>query len=195
MPAAKRVKSTKSTTKRTPSKKRAAAKTRPSGKATKKKTPPKSKTKPKSKFRQKRLVKTGKKRKIEREGKYGSGRIKTAQVCETIIECKGNMSMVARNLGISRTALYLDYVDKIDEIRELMKDVREGWTDDIEDKLISAAGNGEAWAICFYLKCQGKSRGYIEKFLLGGQFGQDIKINITGSGKTAKNGSVAAGIN
>ena len=32
-----------------------------------------------------------------------------------------------------------------------------------EDSLIKAVKGGEAWAVCFYLKCKGKARGYIER--------------------------------
>jgi len=35
--------------------------------------------------------------------------------------------------------------------------------DNAESVLYKAVLNGEAWAVCFFLKCQGKSRGYIER--------------------------------
>lgn len=44
----------------------------------------------------------------------------------------------------------------IDEEREMMLDVG-------ELSLARAVQNGEAWAVCFLLKTQGKSRGYVEK--------------------------------
>jgi len=32
-----------------------------------------------------------------------------------------------------------------------------------ENKLLDAVEKRQAWAVCFYLKCQGKKRGYIEQ--------------------------------
>jgi len=177
------------TKKRTPSKKRAGGQAPPRDKA-----PAKKKTKPKSKFREKRIILTGKRKKIERVPTPkggGARRIKTSVVKAALIEARGNVSRAAKNLGVARGNLYRTYIDKHEELQECLNDIREGWTDQTEDKLVEAVENGEAWAVCFYLKCQGKKRGYIEKLLLGGQFGQDIKINITGNAK----GGVADGIN
>jgi hypothetical protein len=35
--------------------------------------------------------------------------------------------------------------------------------DNVESALYTAALAGEAWAVCFFLKTQGKARGYVER--------------------------------
>jgi len=44
----------------------------------------------------------------------------------------------------------------IDRERELQLDLA-------ELALFTAIQKGEGWAVCFYLKCQGRKRGYVEK--------------------------------
>jgi hypothetical protein len=68
----------------------------------------------------------------------------------------------------------------ISERREFLKDAledsRETTLDNAEDKLGLAVKKGEAWAICFLLKTQGKSRGYVERIEQTGADGGAIQI-------------------
>jgi hypothetical protein len=167
--------------------------------ATPKKSSPSGKEKKKpdnfrtSKFRQERIVPTGEKKIVSRPKGGPGARIPTKEVCAAIFAAKGNLSKAARNLGISRSALAIDYVksEKHPEIKVALQEAREYRIDLMEDKLDQAVDNGEGWAICFGLKCLGKDRGYIEKLILGGHFGQDIEISIKGQGdgkKTSQTG-------
>ena len=48
--------------------------------------------------------------------------------------------------------------------------------DNTESALYVAALRGEAWAVCFLLKTQGKSRGYVERAELTGKRGGPLRI-------------------
>lgn len=75
---------------------------------------------------------------------------------------KGMVSVAARSLGMTRQALY-NRIHKSTALQELIADEREAMTDTAELALHRAIVGGEAWAICFYLKTMGKSRGYVER--------------------------------
>lgn len=45
----------------------------------------------------------------------------------------------------------------------MVDDVKAKYLDLAENKLLQKINDGDLGAICFYLKCQGKHRGYIER--------------------------------
>ena len=49
-----------------------------------------------------------------------------------------------------------------------------------ELSLLRAVQNGEAWAVCFLLKTQGKQRGYIERAEISGPDGGAIGLEVNG---------------
>lgn len=74
----------------------------------------------------------------------------------------GNISMAARNLGMARS--YISQVVNSDpELLQIALDARESMVDNAESALALAVNRGEAWAVCFLLKTQGKGRGYVER--------------------------------
>jgi hypothetical protein len=74
----------------------------------------------------------------------------------------GNISLAARNLGIDRSTIYLRII-KNAKLQQIVTDARESMVDNAESALHRAVTNGEGWAVCFTLKTQGKSRGYVER--------------------------------
>lgn len=74
----------------------------------------------------------------------------------------GNVSAAARALGYTRRRVE-QRIAKSPLLQEARNDLRESMTDNAESALNRAILLGEAWAVCFYLKCQGKKRGYIER--------------------------------
>jgi hypothetical protein len=54
-------------------------------------------------------------------------------------------------------------VKKHARLQRVLEEAREQHLDLAETQLISSVKQGQAWAVCFFLKCKGKSRGYIEK--------------------------------
>ncbi len=49
-----------------------------------------------------------------------------------------------------------------EEFNRAVEAVEEGRIDYAESKLFQAIANGESWAICFFMKCKAKHRGYVE---------------------------------
>lgn len=74
----------------------------------------------------------------------------------------GNKGAVAKACGVSRTAVQL-YIKDRPRLQAITEECKESLIDVAENSLEKAMRAGEAWAVCFFLKTQGKSRGYIER--------------------------------
>lgn len=70
--------------------------------------------------------------------------------------------MVAAMFGVHRTYIYR-YLDKHPNLKATLADTRETMLDNAESSLYKGVLRGEAWAVCFFLKTQGRSRGYTER--------------------------------
>ena len=79
-----------------------------------------------------------------------------------IQEAQGNVSVAAKRLGICRTTFY-DYINRHPSLKKVLSEARETMLDEAESVLYKAVLRGQSWAVCFFLKCQGKSRGYVER--------------------------------
>jgi AcrR family transcriptional regulator len=97
------------------------------------------------------------------------------KIIPLIDEYTGNLSMVARKLGVSRTTLYRFLSDK-PTVRLALEEAREKMIDNVESKLYSKALAGDTTAMIFFLKTQGKQRGYIERQEVTGADGDAVKI-------------------
>lgn len=74
----------------------------------------------------------------------------------------GFLTHAAKKLGVSVPAVS-QRIKKSARLQAVLEEIRGGMLDLAESKLKAAIKKGEAWAIAFYLKCQGKARGYIER--------------------------------
>jgi hypothetical protein len=99
--------------------------------------------------------------------------LKAEQVENLLGQCNGNMAAVARALEVSRSTVKR-FVDKRPSLVEVVQDLREGMKDNAESALYNAVLAGEAWAVCFFLKTQGRDRGYVER--------QEVKHSGAGGG-------------
>lgn len=72
------------------------------------------------------------------------------------------VSVAARYLGVSRTAIY-DAAKKFKSVQQALDDSREAMTDFAEGQLYANIRKGDVASIIFYLKTQGKARGYVER--------------------------------
>jgi Bacterial regulatory protein, Fis family len=81
---------------------------------------------------------------------------------EKLKECDGNIAAVARAFGVTRSAIW-QRIQKAPALKQTVADQREAMKDEVENALYTAAKKGEGWAVCFFLKCQAKDRGYVEK--------------------------------
>lgn len=96
-------------------------------------------------------------------------------VAAALAELMGNISAVARKFAVHRSSVQ-ELIDKRPSLQLVVRDAREAMIDNAESSLARAVIGGEAWAVCFTLKTQGKSRGYVEKQIIENQGGQRLVI-------------------
>ena len=113
--------------------------------------------------------------KIEKPAPYR--KYTAEQMIDALAESMGMISPAARKLGCSRDTIRR-YLAEYPEIAEAIEDANEEVNDIAELKLLDAIKRGEAWAVCFYLKCMAKDRGYIERAELTGNGGGPVKIEL-----------------
>ena len=89
-------------------------------------------------------------------------KLDTATIKAALVECHGLAYAAARHLGLAPSTVFRR-IQRHPELAELVKDARELRIDEAEGQLQAAIKRGEAWAICFFLKTQGRSRGYSER--------------------------------
>ena len=111
---------------------------------------------------------------------------KREQTAERIIkalgETQGLLTMAARKAGVSYTTVKR-YATEFPSVRQAVQDAKESMLDFAEGKLYQKIKDGDNIAIIFYLKTQGKSRGYIEKTEIGNPLGESFRIEHDGKGK------------
>lgn len=74
----------------------------------------------------------------------------------------GNLDAIARSFGSSRRTVKR-IIDSDPALLRAWEDAREGMIDNAESALYRGVIGGQAWAVCFFLKTQGRKRGYIER--------------------------------
>lgn len=105
-------------------------------------------------------------------------RLTKKAVAETIIEMRGNISAVARRFDKSRKWIYEYCKEKYPELWEVVEEAREMMVDDAEAVLQRKILQGDTTSLIFYLKTQGKQRGYVERQeqQISGAGGSDLVI-------------------
>ena len=84
------------------------------------------------------------------------------KIITAIRKNRGMVPKAARSLGCKRDTIYRA-AERHASVRQALEDEREVRLDQAEQALFKAIDAGEGWAVCFYLKCQGKRRGYVER--------------------------------
>jgi len=84
------------------------------------------------------------------------------QVIEAIKRSRGFISQAAKILKCTNATIY-NYKERFPEVEEAIKEERESLLDFAESKLLENINNNDNAAIIFYLKTQGKHRGYSER--------------------------------
>jgi hypothetical protein len=81
----------------------------------------------------------------------------------TLIEKnKGNVAVIARRFGVSRGTI-LNRINESSDLQKALADARESMLDNAESVLYKKVLEGSTPELLFFLKTQGKSRGYIER--------------------------------
>lgn len=89
-------------------------------------------------------------------------KIAKSKIIAALKASMGNVSMAAKQLKCERSGLHRR-INADNDLKQLLIDCRESMVDNAESSLNRAILQGEAWAVCFFLKTQGKSRGYVER--------------------------------
>lgn len=84
------------------------------------------------------------------------------QIEKALIANGGWYTKTAAALGVSHQAIS-KRVAQSERLQKVVDDVKAKYLDLAENKLLQKINDGDLGAICFYLKCQGKHRGYIER--------------------------------
>jgi len=84
------------------------------------------------------------------------------QVEAALRAANGNQSKAAEMLGTNRSTIN-GYIKRYEYLRDVIAETKESNLDIAEDKLLERVKEGNIAAIIFFLKTQGKSRGYVEK--------------------------------
>lgn len=72
------------------------------------------------------------------------------------------IKQAAESVGVSRNCFY-DWLHADPELEAAWKDAKESTIDFAEGKLLNNIKEGKETSIIFFLKTQGKKRGYVEK--------------------------------
>jgi len=113
-----------------------------------------------------------------KNGTNGLGK-KREQTAEKIIkalgETQGLLTMAARKAGVSYTTVKR-YAAEFPSVKQAVQDAKESMLDFAEGKLYSKIKDGDNVAILFYLKTQGKARGYIERSEISNPAGESFRV-------------------
>ena len=96
-------------------------------------------------------------------------------VLALVDEKHGNITAIARTLQASRTTIY-DRINSSVTLKKALDSARETMIDNVESALYSQALNGNTTAMIFFLKTQGKSRGYTERHEISGPDGGPVVL-------------------
>lgn len=98
-------------------------------------------------------------------------------VSATIQKYSGNVSAMARHFRVDRVTMYKFCRETHPELWAEIEDQREVWLDDAESELRRQANeDGNTTALIFFLKTQGKRRGYVERQEVTGADGKSLSI-------------------
>ncbi len=98
-----------------------------------------------------------------------------AQIATALKDNKGFRTAAARQLGCATTTV-TTYINRHKKLQALAHELREEMLDFAESKLLENISNGCRSSIFFFLKCQGKDRGYIERTEFAGVEGAPFVV-------------------
>ena len=90
------------------------------------------------------------------------GKYTPEQVVEALRKTEGMAFLAADLLGSSVSTVYR-YAERYPAVKEIIEHTKGVRLDTAESSMWSAVKDSEPWAVCFYLKTQGKARGYVER--------------------------------
>tara|TARA_Y100000310_G_scaffold101137_1_gene99044 strand:- start:5961 stop:6425 length:465 start_codon:yes stop_codon:yes gene_type:complete len=100
-----------------------------------------------------------------------------ARIIEALGSTQGLLSLAARKAGVSYSTVKR-YAAESPTVKQAVQDAKSSTLDFAEGKLYQAISQGNLTAIIFYLKTQGKARGYIERSEFTGSDGEPLAAPI-----------------
>lgn len=100
-----------------------------------------------------------------------------ARIIEALGSTQGLLSLAARRAGVSYSTVKR-YAAESPTVKQAVQDAKSSTLDFAEGKLYQAISQGNLTAIIFYLKTQGKARGYIERSEFTGGEGEPLAVPI-----------------
>ena len=101
-------------------------------------------------------------------------REQTAQrIIDAIRESNGLLTLAAKRAGLGYTTVWR-YTQDYPSVAQAVMEAKEKMLDFTESKLYEKIKEGDNAAIIFFLKTQGKKRGYIERQEVTGEGGKPI---------------------
>ncbi|MDA3832094.1 MAG: hypothetical protein PF495_01725 [Spirochaetales bacterium] len=92
----------------------------------------------------------------------GRGYLTIKQIETALLGTGGFVTYAAKKLNCTHQNIK-KRIDGSPYLQEVMDSIHEGYLDLSEHALLKRIRDEDLGAICFYLKCQGKKRGYVEK--------------------------------
>ncbi len=86
-------------------------------------------------------------------------------IIEALDQVNGFIKPAAKALKVTRMSVYR-WINEDPELKEAHEQIREGMIDFAESQLLKNISSGKETSLIFFLKTQGKSRGYIESPLV-----------------------------
>ena len=100
-----------------------------------------------------------------------------ARIIAAISESSGLLTLAAKKAGLGYSTVWR-YTQEFSTVKQAVIEAKERMLDFAEGKLYEKIKSGDNAAIIFYLKTQGKARGYIERQEFTGKDGEPIKTEI-----------------
>jgi len=102
-----------------------------------------------------------------------------AEMADAIKKGKGILTAAATVLGCARQTVAV-YIERYPTVKVAYEEAKESTIDFVESRLLKNIDNGDTTAMIFYLKTQGKRRGYVERQEVTGKDGGPIEHDYRG---------------
>lgn len=107
------------------------------------------------------------------------------KIITAISESSGLLTLAAKKAGLNYSTVWR-YTQDFPSVKQAVVEAKERMLDFAEGKLYEKIKEGDNAAIIFYLKTQGKARGYIERQEVTGEGGKPIGIEFDYKDKLIK---------
>ncbi len=105
-------------------------------------------------------------------------RLTIEEITPQLEKDKGNIAATARKFGVSRGTIH-NRISESPVLQKVLTDARESMLDNAESVLYKKVLEGSTPELIFFLKTQGRNRGYVERSEITGRDGGAIEVAVT----------------